>query len=239
MKIIMLKKPTIAIIEDNNDLQEELSFFLEAKGFECWNATSAEDFWRKLHLQKADIFLVDIGLPGEDGFSLISHLSKLGDFGLVIITARGGKKDYLNGLSLGADLYLVKPVNFAELNEKLEALWQRMQLDKQEGTLPLKAENKSPNWAIDYSACNLVNPKGENLLLTQQEKELLALLLEQTNQILTRTYLNDVLFRHQDYSEDTHRVDVIVSRLRKKAREQAFNLPLKSIFGKGLVFIVE
>lgn len=235
----MSKKPTIAIIEDNNDLQEELSFFLKAKSYECWGATSAEDFWRKLHLQKADIFLVDIGLPGEDGFSLISHLSKLGDFGLIIITARGGKKDYLNGLNLGADLYLIKPVNFVELNEKLEALWQRMQLDKKEVNLPFKEKSKNSNWVIDYSACNLVNPKGENLLLTQQEKELLTLLLEQPNQILTRTYLNDILFKHHDYSEDTHRVDVIISRLRKKSREKEFNLPLRSIFGKGLVFIVD
>jgi len=49
----MLQQPTLAIIEDNNDLQEELSFFLKAKGYECWTATSAEEFWRKLHLQKA------------------------------------------------------------------------------------------------------------------------------------------------------------------------------------------
>ncbi|NLQ19179.1 response regulator transcription factor [Marinomonas sp. M1K-6] len=240
----MLQQPTLAIIEDNNDLQEELNFFLKAKGYECWTATSAEEFWRKLHLQKADIFLVDIGLPGEDGFSLISHLSKLGDFGLVIITARGGKKDYLNGLNLGADLYLVKPVNFLELNEKLQALWQRMQLNKNEASdaaknQPLIETTKKTGWRLESANSCLVNPKEETLHLTQQEKELLELLLDQPNQILTRIYLNDALFKHQGYSDDTHRVDVIVSRLRKKARDQDFTLPLKSIFAKGLVFIVE
>lgn len=232
----MLKKPTIAIIEDNNDLQEELSFFLKAKGYKCWSATSAEDFWRKLHLQKADVFLVDIGLPGEDGFSLISHLSKLGDFGLIIITARGGKQDYLTGLSLGADLYLVKPVNFVELNSKLEALWQRMQNQSILPLItPLDASTTEVNWVIDKSDSSLVAPNGQKLTLTQQEKELLDMLLKQPNQILTRVLLNDSLFKHLG-NTDVHRIDVIVSRLRKKAKEQAFYLPLKSIFGRGLAF---
>jgi len=226
----MLKKPTLAIIEDNLDLQEELSFFLEAKGYNCWFAASAEEFWKKLHLQKADIFLIDIGLPGEDGFSLIKHLSKLGDFGLIIITARGGKQDYLQGLSLGADLYLVKPVNFSDLNDKLESLWQRMQVARQEASLETSEnfavdyrENDKRGWLLDKVDCCLVEPKG--------------LLLQQSNQIISRDHINDTLFKHLE-NNDVHRVDVIVSRLRKKAKAREFYLPLRSIFGKGLAFIV-
>lgn len=231
-------KPSIAIIEDNLDLQEELRFFLEAKGYACWCAENAEVFWKKLHLQKADIFLVDIGLPGEDGFSLIKYLSKLGRFGLIIITARGGKQDYLTGLSLGADLYLVKPVNFSELNEKLEALWQRMQNQSiLPLTAPLDIEITEFNWIIDKSDSSLVAPNGQKLILTQQEKELLDILLKQPNQILSRVLLNDSLFKHLG-NTDVHRIDVIVSRLRKKAKEQTFYLPLKSVFGRGLAFII-
>lgn len=234
----MLKKPVIAIIEDNDDLQEELSFFLKAKGYECWSAANAEEFWKKLHLQKADIFLVDIGLPGEDGFSLIQYLSKLGNFGLIIITARGGKQDYFTGLSLGADLYLVKPVNFAELNEKIEALWERISKYPKTSLMvaPLATEVTETQWTINKSESSLVAPDGKKLIITQQEKELLGMLLNQPNQILSRSFINDCLFKHIN-NNDVHRVDVIVSRLRKKAKEKMFYLPLKSVFGKGLAFI--
>lgn len=239
----MPNKPIIAIIEDNLDLQEELIFFLEVKGYQCWSAENAEVFWKKLHLQKADVFLVDVGLPGEDGFSLIKHLKQLGHFGLIILTARGGKNDYIHGLSLGADFYLVKPVNFADLHDKLTVLWRRLQ----QTDLALLAEqneylsNKQAdaiNWILDVTELCLIAPDMQKLLLTQQETDLLDILLKQPNQVLSRLSISAGLFKHYD-SHDSHRVDVVVSRLRKKAREQDFNLPLKSIFGKGLVFIVD
>ncbi|NLW04322.1 MAG: response regulator transcription factor [Pseudomonadaceae bacterium] len=240
----MPKKPTLAIIEDNVDLQEELVFFLGSKGYSCWTAENAEVFWKKLHLQKADIFLIDIGLPGEDGFSLISHLSKLGNFGLIIITARGGKQDYLQGLNLGADLYLVKPVNFADLNEKIEALWQRISINrleaKSERTKDLlnKPIKKESGWLLDATNSSLIDPVGNKLLVTQQEKELLEVMLNEPNQVISRLFIDKQLFKHHE-DQDIHRVNVIISRLRKKAREQGFNFPIRSVFGKGLVFIVD
>jgi|SRR5690554_4912957 len=241
----MPKEPTLAIVEDNLDLQEELRFFLESKGYACWFANSAEEFWKKLHLQKADIFLIDIGLPGEDGFSLINHLGKLGSFGLIIMTARGGKQDYLKGLHLGADHYLVKPVNLADLDNKLEFLWQRLQLTAPDNTLEANAEvavnstfEANNRWVLDKINFCLWSPNENKLDLTQQEKELLDLLIKQPNQILSRDFINQSLFHHLD-NDDVHRVDVVVSRLRKKAKTQDFYLPLRSIFGKGLVFLVD
>lgn len=240
--VIMLNKPTLAIIEDNLDLQEELGFFLEAKGYSCWFSANAEVFWKKLHLQKADIFLVDLGLPGEDGFSLIKHLNKLGSFGLIIITARGGKQDYLQGLSLGADLYLVKPINFADLNEKIEILWQRIQTKNQVLVQQSKhlgfVTEEAMGWFVSNVDFCLVDPSENKLYLTQQEKDLLEILLQQPNQILSRAFLNDTLFNHLE-NNDVHRIDVIVSRLRKKAKTKGFYLPLKSIFGRGLAFIID
>lgn len=236
-------KPTISIIEDNLDLQEELTFFLEAKGYQCWSAENAEVFWKKLHLKKADIFLIDVGLPGEDGFSLIKHLKQVGHFGLIIITARGGKNDYIHGLSLGADFYLVKPVNFADLHDKLEVLWQRLQQTdlilptKQDESL-INQQNYTAYWILEENENYLIAPDTQKILLTQQEKDFLGILLKQPNQVVSRLSISYDLFKYHD-KHYSHRVDVIVSRLRKKARVQGFNLPIKSIFGKGLVFVAE
>lgn len=87
-----------------------------------WGTRSAEAFWRQLHSHPVDIVLVDIGLPGEDGFSVLNYLHELGHYGLVVVSARGQQQDKLQALSLGADAYLIKPVNFAHLAETLTAL---------------------------------------------------------------------------------------------------------------------
>jgi DNA-binding response OmpR family regulator len=83
---------------------------------------SAEAFWRQLHRDPVDIVLIDIGLPGEDGFSVLDYLHEIGQFGLVVITARGHEQDRLQALNAGADLYLIKPVNFSDLAESIQAL---------------------------------------------------------------------------------------------------------------------
>ncbi|STV16051.1 putative response regulator receiver [Klebsiella pneumoniae] len=105
----------LAIIEDNADLLDELLAWLGYRGFEVWGTRSAEAFWRQLHSHPVDIVLVDIGLPGEDGFSVLNYLHELGHYGLVVVSARGQQQDKLQALSLGADAYLIKPVNFAIL----------------------------------------------------------------------------------------------------------------------------
>ncbi len=112
----------LAIIEDNADLLDELLAWLGYRGFEVWGTRSAEAFWRQLHSHPVDIVLVDIGLPGEDGFSVLNYLHELGHYGLVVVSARGQQQDKLQALSLGADAYLIKPVNFAHLAETLTAL---------------------------------------------------------------------------------------------------------------------
>ena len=85
----------LAIIEDNADLLDELLAWLGYRGFEVWGSRSAEAFWRQLHSHPVDIVLIDIGLPGEDGFSVLSYLHELGHYGLVVVSARGQQQDKL------------------------------------------------------------------------------------------------------------------------------------------------
>lgn len=87
---------------------------------------SAEAFWRQLHRDPVDIVLVDIGLPGEDGFSVLDYLHEIGEYGLIVMTARGHEQDKLQAFNLGADFYLIKPVNFSVLAETIHALGARL-----------------------------------------------------------------------------------------------------------------
>lgn len=224
------KPPAIAVIEDNHDLREELVFFLQQKGYPTWGAASAENFWKQLHLQPAKIVLLDLGLPGEDGLSVLKHLSTLSGFVVIVITARGDSEVHQQALQYGADLYLVKPVSFSHLASSIEALSFKMQHSVAQKPM----EQKSAHWQLNSLKQQLVSPEGQSLKLSQHELTLISILSNQPNEIFTREDLVELMFPNQD--AEVHRLDVILSRLRKKARDQGYKLPLHSIFGQGLVF---
>ncbi|AVO79058.1 MULTISPECIES: response regulator transcription factor [Klebsiella] len=230
----------LAIIEDNPDLLDELLAWLGYRGFEVWGTRSAEAFWRQLHSHPVDIVLIDIGLPGEDGFSVLSYLHELGHYGLVVVSARGQQQDKLQALSLGADAYLIKPVNFAHLAETLTALGTRLQQDRpapQQPEMASAAPAPVPAtglWRLHED--KLISPDARTLELTQQEYRLVELLMRNRNEVCSKLDLHACLFAHES-EPDLHRIDVVVSRLRHKARQQGIHLPVRAIFGKGLAFI--
>ena len=232
----------LAIIEDNPDLLDELLAWLGYRGFEVWGTRSAEAFWRQLHSHPVYIVLIDIGLPGEDGFSVLSYLHELGHYGLVVVSARGQQQDKLHALSLGADAYLIKPVNFAHLAETLTALGARLQQDRpapQQPEMASAAPAPAPApatglWRLHED--KLISPDARTLELTQQEYRLVELLMRNRNEVCSKLELHACLFAHES-EPDLHRIDVVVSRLRHKARQQGIHLPVRAIFGKGLAFI--
>lgn len=225
--------PRIAVVEDNEDLREELLFYLNHKRFPAWGTGSAESFWKLLHRHDVDIVLVDLGLPGEDGFSIVQFLNELGGYGTIVITARGDQQDRLRGLNLGADLFLVKPINFAQLTDALVQLNRRL---KQGGAIESRdVEADRQGWSLSPSGERLLGPGGRTLSLSRQESALLSILLTSTHQVFTRQALHDLMFEHASES-DLHRIDVILSRLRQKARREDVLIPIRTIFGRGIVF---
>ncbi len=227
-----VSKPNIAVIEDSVDLREELSFYLTQKGYNVWSVGSAEAFWKELHLSPADIVLVEIGLPGENGFNVVEQLGKMQNFGLIIISARGNQEDNRLGLQSGADLYLVKPISFSHLVSSIDALWHRMQNNK---THAVSRTDNTECWVLNIPSRTLVSPVDGELKLSQQEYNLVAALSDAPQEVFSKETLHNLLFQYEEES-DEHRIDVILNRLRKKAREQHFKLPIHSIFGKGVVF---
>ncbi|NVF13458.1 response regulator transcription factor [Vreelandella maris] len=230
--------PRIAIIEDNDDFREEILVYLQHRGFPAWGVASAEAFWKRLHFHPVDIVLVDLGLPQEDGFSVVEHLRKLSGYGLVIITARGGKQERLRCLDLGADLFLVKPINFVQLSDTLTQLGQRLLTNANGGHMSTNNSRKTGSWYLEPAKSQLVTPDETSIRLTPKEFDLLNILIESSNQIFDRWLLHDLLFEHAE-DPDIHRIDVVLSRLRQKSRQQGISLPLRSIFGKGITFIIE
>ena len=226
----------VAIIEDSADLLDELLAFLRFRGFSAWGVHSAEAFWRQLHRDPVDIVLVDIGLPGEDGFSVLEYLHEIGEYGLIVMTARGHEQDKLQAFNLGADFYLIKPVNFSVLAETIDSLGARIvqQTPAHPDAAPDDEKAASSSWVLQPES--LLAPSGIALPLTQQEHRLIARLMRNPSEVCRKVDLHAYLFPDEDEAE-LHRIDVVISRLRNKARLHGMTLPIRAIFGKGLAFI--
>ncbi|WPH17449.1 response regulator transcription factor [Variovorax paradoxus] len=222
----------IHVIEDDEDIRAETVFALGELGFEAEGFGDAPSFYKAFAVQPCDIAVVDIGLPGENGLAIVSHLRAVQRrLGLVLVTARGELEDRLLGLREGADAYLVKPVNMMELAETLNAVGRRLT------AAPLANAAPAPepaDWRLLEGDWILGDPEGRQMALTTSERAFLACLFRQRGTAASRDDLIRAL-GGDVFDFDEHRIDAIASRLRRKAAKLGMRLPLHSVRGTGYV----
>lgn len=119
-------QPRVAVVEDDDDLRDNMLYFLKASGYPVWGAESGEALFRRLLVDEADVLLLDVGLPGEDGFAVARRAAQLRTMAVIILSGRDSEKDRLNGLDSGADVYLVKPVDLRELIASIDEAWRKL-----------------------------------------------------------------------------------------------------------------
>lgn len=240
----------VFLIEDNDDLREEIIFGLGALGLNVRGFRDASALYRALSIKDCDIVVIDVGLPGEDGFSIARHLRENPDLGIVFLTARATLDDRLLGLGLGADAYLVKPVDVRELAATLQALGRRLntqipaavsgvtpRLPSQANTDAMAMLNSPiPCWSLSASEWALRNPQGAELAVSETEQRFLKIMVNASGQVVHRETLITA-FAQDDDDYDPHRLDAVISRLRKRCDQAGLgSLPLQSIRGMGYVF---
>jgi len=225
----------VAIVDDEEDFSRNVSRFLEAQGFSVWSSDSAENFYRLLAVTHADLVIVDLGLPGEDGLSLIAHLHSYGRYSIIALTARGSLKDRIAGLDAGADYYFVKPVDLYELAAGINAV-----LRKKHATDELRqtsTDAEPGEWILLRGEALLVTPDGVTIELTSGELRLLEFFMNHAEEVISKFQLLE-LFGQRYENGDFHRIEVLVSRLRAKVKNVAgHGVPLRAVFGKGMVFV--
>jgi len=121
MKLLNLSLPKIAVVEDDEDLLDNVVRYLQIHEFDVWGATNAEAFYKQLLKSPVDVVILDINLPSEDGFCVAEYLQDMPEMIVIIISARRSVDDRLKALDLGAERYLVKPVDFNELVANIHA----------------------------------------------------------------------------------------------------------------------
>lgn len=217
--------PHLALIEEDPEQRESLLLWLQLKEYRVWGAESAEAFYRKLQQSRADIVIIDLGLSGENGLQTIHHLRTKGRLGIIIVSARSSTKERLQGIKQGADLYLVKPVEPAELALYIDSLWQRMNeasLTPSDGV-----------WILERKLRQLQTPHGATLSLTPSELVIIDVLAGSAAP-LPRSEL--VVHLGGDLRTFAmHRIDAHLHRIRSKLKQVSEeSLPMRTLPGARL-----
>jgi len=225
----MPPKFIISVVEDDEDIRGNVCRYLECSGFKAWGADSAEDFYVRLLRDRADLVVVDIGLPGEDGLSLVTRLAAQG-VPTVLMTARADLDSRIAGLDAGALQYFVKPVDMQELTAGIRSQLRHL--------TPRAAQGGAlAPWRLDQAASRLVAPNQSSVDLTSRELELLGCLMVTPGAMVTKQTLTEAM--GADQAEDGfHRIESQLTRLRRKTMDTTGTaLPVRAVFGKGLVFV--
>jgi two-component system response regulator PhoP len=241
MTLRISEKLRVFLIEDTADLREEMVFGLTALGLKVSGFGDAASLYRALAVGACDMVVIDVGLPGEDGFSIARHLRGNRALGLVFLTARASLDDRLHGLDLGADAYLVKPIDVRELAATLHAVHRRLHSTPAAlapvTTVAHQFPPPSLRWTLSPGDWVLRNPQGSELAVSDAERRFLKVMIAASGQVVERETL--IAACGQDINDyDPHRLDAVISRLRKRTEQAGLgSLPLQSIRGTGYVFL--
>jgi two-component system OmpR family response regulator len=204
----------ILLVEDDPEISRLLADVLTENGFAATFAASSRSM--DLHLDKGgvDLVVLDVMLPGENGFSICRRLRAASNIPIIMLTALGEEVDRIVGLEIGADDYITKPFSSRELVARIRALLRRAQGDQPRSARLAKTFHFA-GWRLEASSRQLFNPDGVRISLTSAELDLLAAFCRNPGRILSRDQLLELT--HSGLAGPIVRsIDVHVSRIRQK-----------------------
>jgi two-component system phosphate regulon response regulator OmpR len=228
------RQTRILVVDDDAELRALLARYLTQEGFSVASVGDGAAMDRWLAQESADLIILDLMLPGEDGLSLARRLSKGPQIPIIMVSARGEDIDRIVGLEVGADDYLPKPFNPRELLARIRAVLRRRQSCANAGQAPTTAITFGP-YQLDLQRQELTR-EGEPVDLTSGEVNLLRVFGERPNRVLDRDTLLDLL-KGYERSPFDRSIDVQVARLRAKIEPDTKRPSyIRTVWGKGYMF---
>ena len=232
----MTTSPSILIVDDDEDIRDLLHRLLTAEGYHCRVACDGDEMFVKLEQSRSDLILLDVMMPGRDGFALCRLLQADSSMPPVImLTAKDDEIDRVVGLELGADDYIVKPFGKRELIARIKVVLRRMH-PSQRRTPGSKGNFLFADWCFKPAKMELVDGSGTVIPLSSSESELLLVFVQNPQIPLSRDRLLDMT-KGRNSAPFDRSVDSHISRLRRKLGDDAKNPEIiKTSWGKGYVF---
>ena len=234
--------PHVAVLDDEVDITQLLANYLQMQGFRVSQVHSGRALLALMARDPAALVLLDLGLPGEDGFAIARQLREHWRCGLVIVTGRGDAIDKVVGLEIGADDYVTKPFDLRELLARIKAVLRRIAPAEPAAATAAPAaaardQLRFLGWTLDVAARRLSSPDGQDVALTTGEFDLLLAFARHAGRVLSRDFLLENT-RGREAGPFDRTIDVQVGRLRRKLDDDAAEPKLlKSVRGAGYVLV--
>jgi two-component system OmpR family response regulator len=236
----MSKPAHILIVDDEQELLQAIEEYLCIRGFRVSTASNGSEMEDIVAIDPADLVLLDLGLPGENGIDLTRKLKSRGNPGIIIVTAHGDSEDRVLGLESGADDYIVKPFNFRELLARVNSVLRRTHNVEDQSIAASKANTiQLGDWVFENATESLTKADGTNAELSTGELDLLKTLIANANKPTSRDEMMKVT-NFREWGPLDRSIDVKIARLRRKLETDPSNPKLiKSVRGVGYLLIVE
>lgn len=215
----------LLIVEDDEKIARLLEILFENKGFEVTVAYSGTEGWSLFQQIKPDIAILDLMLPGIDGFELLEKIRSVDEeVGVIVLTARGEVENRIRGLKKGADDYVPKPFHLDELVARVEVVAKRV---------------KKTNWitigdlTLDSDARTLIFPDGRSISLSEREQAVLSYLVENEGRVVKREEIIEAVWNDSE-NISKNIADVYIKYIRDKLGE--YGHAIRTVRGVGYVF---
>jgi two-component system, OmpR family, response regulator len=229
----------LAVVDDEADIALLLGHYLQGHGYRVTQLHSGRALMALMASDAPALVLLDLGLPGEDGFTIARQLREHWHCGLVIVTGRGDAVDKVVGLEVGADDYVTKPFDLRELLARIKAVLRRVvPADAAAATTEVRRDRfRFAAWELDTAARRLSDAGGREVVLTAGEFDLLGTFVRHPGRVLSRDFLLERT-RGRDGAPFDRTIDVQIGRLRKKIEADPEDPQIiKSVRGAGYILV--
>lgn len=237
-----MEKQKVLIVDDDNNIAELISLYLVKECFDTLIVNDGEAALDQFPIYRPDVILLDLMLPGIDGYQVCRELRKTSDVPIIMLSAKGEVFDKVLGLELGADDYMIKPFDSKEMVARVKAILRRAK-KAPAAAAPTSAVNETNGEFVEYPGLiiNMTNYSvvylGKNVEMPPKELELLYFLASSPNQVFTREQLLDHIWGYE-YAGDTRTVDVHIKRIREKVRDTD-NWSIATVWSIGYKFALK
>lgn len=223
-------KESIYIADDDENIREGIKIFLESEGYQVNAFATGDSLLEQFRLTPCDLVILDVMMPGTDGFTICAALRKISIVPIIILTARDTELDYAKGITLGSDDYFTKPFSTMSLVMRVKAIFRRISYERNHSCITSSAERLLYGNIVMDTNNKILLIQNEEVQLTPNEYNLLAYMLTNRDRALSRDELLNHVWGIQTEIQ-TRAADDTILRLRKKL--SGSNVTIDSVWGFG------
>jgi DNA-binding response OmpR family regulator len=235
----MAKTVHILVVEDDTFVQKALRLYLEGEGYRISTCDNGADMHALMAKDPADLAIMDLKLPNDDGFELTRQLRDKYSVGIIILSSKDDSIDRVVGLEIGADDYVTKPWDERELLARIRSVMRRVSDRQQASSSSNSGEQRLitfNGWILNLDSRELKDPDGGKVELTSGEFSLLNEFIEKAGRVLSRDHLLSAIYS-RDWEPFDRSIDVLVTRLRRKIEQDSRHPEIiKTVRGTGYMF---